>query len=177
MRNALFADDGFTMLSLFPSSLSSLPLLAASGTTSKPTSSGGSAIFLIFLLLIVGVYFLFIAPQRRKMRAQMNQQAQFDVGDEVVTKSGLFGTVRGSDGDRVHLEIAPGTTIAVMQASIARRVESALLTDDPVDEDDEAAVDEDDEDGASGEYEEHETAASSTGEQDGEAPSSGDRRR
>lgn len=93
--------------------------------------------FLIFLVVIVGAYFLFIAPQRRKMRAQMNQGSTFQVGDEVVTKSGIYGSVRSMDGDRVRLEIAHGTTIEVMKTSIARRVEPVVAeAEDEEDEED-----------------------------------------
>ena len=115
-----------------PTALATAHLVAAA----KPKTSGGSPVFFIFLIVIVGVYFLFIAPQRRKMRAQVNQQANYEPGDEVVTKGGIFGRVVAKEGDRVSLEIAEGTTIEVLMASIARRVDP-VVAEEPEPEPDE----------------------------------------
>ncbi|MCU1491624.1 MAG: yajC, partial [Acidimicrobiaceae bacterium] len=104
-----------------------------------------------FLVVVAAVYFLFIAPQRRKMRAQANQQPQFEVGDEVVTKGGLYGRIEGFDGDRVQVEIAPGTTVEMLQASIARRIDAVGLEPDADEEDAE-----DEADGEQDEHDEHE---------------------
>ncbi len=112
--------------------------------TKKPTTSGSPVIF-ILLIVVVGAYFLFIAPQRRKMRAQVNQQSQYEVGDEVVTKSGIYGTVRGKDGDRIQVEIAQDTVIEIMNQAIARRVEPVVATEPDESDDASAADDEDDE--------------------------------
>ncbi|MDA8295635.1 MAG: preprotein translocase subunit YajC [Actinomycetota bacterium] len=108
----------------------------AAASSKKPTTSGSPVIF-ILLIVVVGAYFLFIAPQRRKMKAQMSQQNQFEVDDEVVTKSGIYGTVRGKDGDRIQIEIAPGTVIEVMNQAIARRVDPVVAPE--ADESDEAS--------------------------------------
>lgn len=119
----------------------------AAATSKKPTTSGSPVIF-ILLIVVVGAYFLFIAPQRRKMKAQMSQQTQYEVDDEVVTKSGIYGTVRAKDGDRVQIEIAPGTVIAVMNQAIARRVEPVVAVEP--EESDEAGGEEEDDAPASG---------------------------
>lgn len=112
---------------LFPGlhPLAALGLLAA--TAAKKTS-GGSSVFLIFIVIIAGVYMLFIAPKRRKQRAQASQQRTFEVGDEVVTTGGIYGRVDSSEGDRVALDISEGVIIEVARTAIARRVE---VTPDP----------------------------------------------
>ncbi len=109
-----------------PATLTHPAALGAMLAATKAKTSSGSPVFFIFLIIIVGVYFLFIAPQRRKMRAQANQQATHDVGDDVVTKGGIFGRVLSKDGDRVRLEVSPGFTMDVLAASIARRVDPVL---------------------------------------------------
>lgn len=86
-------------------------------------SSGGSSVFLIFIIIIAGVYLLFIAPQRRKQRAKMNEQRSFEVGDEVVTSGGIYGRVNSSEGDRVALDIADGVVIDIARTAVARRVD------------------------------------------------------
>lgn len=107
-----------------PLPLHLLAVLDVFGATAKKTSSS-SGFFLIFLIVIAGAYMLFIAPQRRKQRAQANQQRNFEVGDEVVTTGGIYGRVEASDGDRVALDIAEGVVVEVARTAIARRVDAA----------------------------------------------------
>ena len=42
------------------------------------------------------------------------------VGDEVVITGGIFGTIRGMEGDRIELEVAPGVAITVARVAIAQ---------------------------------------------------------
>lgn len=129
-----------------PATVTHAVALGATLAATSTKSSSGSPVFFIFLIVIVGVYFLFIAPQRRKMRAQVNQQATHEVGDEVVTKGGIFGRVVSKEGDRVRLEVSPGLTMDVLAASIARRVDPVPHEDD-IDDDADAPDDEETESG------------------------------
>ena len=90
--------------------------------TKAKTSSSSSSLFLIVLLIAFGAYF-FIRPQRKRMRQQQADQRNVDVGDEIVTSSGIVGRIKSFNGDRAELEIAPGTTIEVLRQSIARRMQ------------------------------------------------------
>ena len=55
------------------------------------------------LLLLVGIfYFLLIRPQQRRMRQQRTLIEGLDVGDEVLTIGGMFGTITGGRGRRVR---------------------------------------------------------------------------
>ena len=107
-----------------------LAVLGVLAATAKKPSSGGSSYFLIFLIVIAGAYFLFIAPQRRKQRAQLGQQRSFEVGDEVVTTGGIYGRVESSDGDRVALDISEGVIIEVARTAIARRIDPTVTTEE-----------------------------------------------
>jgi preprotein translocase subunit YajC len=72
--------------------------------------------------------------QKRKLQAQQALQQQAEVGDEILTTSGIYGTIVESDDDEgtVVVEIAPGTRIKMVRAGISRR----LADDFEVDEDD-----------------------------------------
>jgi len=100
----------------------SLSLLAA-----DPKSSGGGAIVQlgIFLLIPVAMYFLLIRPQRRRQREQASMQSTIDVGDEVMTTSGLYGFITGFDGDIVWLEIDDDVQIRVTRAAVQRKVDTS----------------------------------------------------
>lgn len=88
------------------------------------SSSGSSLISLALpLLMIVGFYFLLIRPQRSRQRAQQSLLASLEVGDEVMTTGGIFGSIIEIDEDEgvVTVEIAPGTRVRMLRQGIAQR--------------------------------------------------------
>ena len=95
------------------------------------------AIFLVFWLLI-------IRPQSRRQKALQQLRSSLQPGDQVMLTSGIYGTMRSSDGDRATVEIAPGVVVYVAAAAIAS-VESADRGEDEdstsVDDDGDAADD------------------------------------
>ena len=101
-------------------------LLASAVLANADGSAGGSSLFSLALLLLVpfGMYFFMIRPQRRKLREQQSLQAALGVGDEVVTTSGIFGTITGEDGEnRFWLEIDDDVQIRIARAAITGRVD------------------------------------------------------
>jgi preprotein translocase subunit YajC len=103
-------------------------VVAATTTTKAKSSSFASSGFIFLLLIVAGAYLLFIRPQRMKMRQQM-VAPQINVGDEVVTQGGLIGHVVRFDGDRVTVEIAPGTNVMVLRTALGRRMEPTAPPD------------------------------------------------
>lgn len=79
-------------------------------------------IFAYFAVIALAFFLLIVRPQRRRLAAHRALVAALDVGDEVVTTGGIFGTIRGIDDDRVDLEVAPGVAITVARAAIAQAV-------------------------------------------------------
>jgi preprotein translocase subunit YajC len=79
----------------------------------------------IFLLIPLALYFLMIRPQRRRMREQSALQSALQVGDEVVTTSGLYGFITGFDEDRVWLEIDEDVQIRLARGAISTKVNTS----------------------------------------------------
>ncbi|WP_217702783.1 preprotein translocase subunit YajC [Nocardioides guangzhouensis] len=73
-------------------------------------------IFLIFWLLV-------IRPASRRQRKLQAVQRALQVGDPVITGSGVFGTVRSIDDDKVRLEVAEGVVLTVARQSVVGVVE------------------------------------------------------
>lgn len=85
---------------------------------------------LIFLGLLIAIfYFLLIRPQKKRMAEHQALVESVDLGDTVITMSGLYGTVKAIGDDDVELEIAPGTTVRFMKNAIGRRVTEDLETE------------------------------------------------
>jgi preprotein translocase subunit YajC len=114
----------------------------------QTTQGGNPLAFLLPFALIGGVfYFLLIRPQQRRAKAQQALVAAVEVGDEIVTTGGVYGTVTGIDDEdgTLTVEIAPGTQIKMMRGGVGRRLVDDVYEDDEDDEDD-ADGDEDGED-------------------------------
>jgi preprotein translocase subunit YajC len=110
-----------------------LSFLSAAKTDT--TTSGNPAVQLIFFVLIgVVFYFLLIRPQQRRARAQRELLSAIEVGDEVLTSSGMFGRITEIEDDEIVLEVAPGLNLRFVRGAIARR----LTEDEPDAEEEEA---------------------------------------
>jgi preprotein translocase subunit YajC len=93
--------------------------------------------FLPLLLMGVVFYFLLIRPQNQRRRAQLEMQSDVEVGDEIVTTAGIYGTITEIDDDYgiVTGEVAPNTDIRMARAAIAQRlVDDAEFVDEDEDE-------------------------------------------
>jgi preprotein translocase subunit YajC len=64
--------------------------------------------FLLLLLPLVALYFLIIRPTQTRRRRQTDLIAALQPGAEVITHSGLHGTVVAVTDDSVEVSIAPG---------------------------------------------------------------------
>ncbi len=95
-------------------------ILAALLAASK--SNGGSVGYVIFPALILVFYFLMIRPQRTRMRAHQDLLSHIEVGDEVETIGGIFGTIRSVTDDEFLIEISPGTTIRASRGAVRRKL-------------------------------------------------------
>jgi preprotein translocase subunit YajC len=98
----------------------------------ESSSGGGSGAIIqlgILLLIPFAMYFFLIRPQRRRMREQQELQRSIQVGDEVITTSGVYGIITGEDGDsRFWLEIDDDVQIRIARAAISGKAS----TDDGV---------------------------------------------
>jgi len=97
------------------------------GILAQDSAQNGSSLIGLALpvLLIVGFYFLLIRPQRNRQRAQQALVASLEVGDDVMTTGGIFGTI---------VEIAPGTRIRMLRQGISQRFVEDTFEDDDGDE-------------------------------------------
>jgi preprotein translocase subunit YajC len=108
-----------------------LSILAASDSGSGSLAG----LFIPMALIGAAMYFLMIRPQRRKMRASATLQSSIEIGDEVMTTSGLYGFVTLIDGDIAWLEIDDNVQIRIARQALQRKVdtsqgETAVPSDD-----------------------------------------------
>lgn len=80
-------------------------------------------IVIVYLVVLVALFFvLIVRPQRRQAAAHRALVQSIEVGSEVITSGGIFGTVRAVDDDVLDLEVAKGIVVKVARGAIAQRV-------------------------------------------------------
>lgn len=68
------------------------------------------------------MYFFMIRPQQKKARLHRDLLDSLDIGDEVITASGLYGMITDFDGGTVFIEISDGVEIKISRDTIANKV-------------------------------------------------------
>ena len=71
-----------------------------------------------FILVFVIFYVLIILPSRKKQKKHQEMVEALKPGDKIVTTGGIYGTVMGSQKDRVELKISANVKIDVTRNAI-----------------------------------------------------------
>ena len=78
---------------------------------------------LLALLITFGLmWVLLILPQQRRMRQHQEVIASLEVGDEVVTAGGVYGTITSVDEETLAVEVAPGVVLRVLRNAVTQRI-------------------------------------------------------
>ncbi len=94
-------------------------LAQASAPAGAPSGPGGSLMsFLPFILLMAAMWFLMIAPQRKKQKEHAKMIAALKSGDEVLTTGGIYGTVVTVRDDRIVVRIGDSTKVELAKGFV-----------------------------------------------------------
>ena len=88
----------------------------AAPAAAAPSLFGG---LMPIILLFAAMYFLMIAPQRKKQKAHDKMLTELKTGDEVVTNGGIFGQITNVKDDRFVLRVSDNTKIEVGKSFIS----------------------------------------------------------
>jgi preprotein translocase subunit YajC len=73
------------------------------------------------VVMFAAFYFLLIRPQRKRQQAQAQIAAQLKTGDRVITWSGIYGEIVGSDEDTIMIKVESGATIRMARMAVAQK--------------------------------------------------------
>ena len=74
---------------------------------------------MVLALPLLGIWLLVIRPAQRRQREAVELNAQLTVGQQVMTTSGLYGTIAELDDESAHLEVAPGVVLRFARRAVA----------------------------------------------------------
>lgn len=106
-------------------------------TAASGAENGSFSVLILALPLALLAYLIF--SQRRRARREAKAQQGLQVGDPVMTRAGMFGSVSALEGPLVHVEIAPGVVVVFDRRAVIPG--AAPATDQPVNEHDEESSD------------------------------------
>jgi len=102
------------MTSLF----ASLPIFADGTAAPAPSGAQSLITFLPMVLIFVAMYFLMIAPQRKKQKEHQKMLESLDSGDQIITAGGIYGEITNKKDDRFVVRIADNTKIEIGKSFI-----------------------------------------------------------
>jgi len=76
------------------------------------------AAFLIIIVAFGFLYFVLMRPQKRRQVESQRMLQSLEVGDEIVTAGGIFGTITALGDDEVRVEIAPQLEVRVARRAV-----------------------------------------------------------
>jgi preprotein translocase subunit YajC len=101
---------------------------------------------MLILAVALGALWLMSSRTRKQQRAAQEFRNNLVPGDEVMTASGLLGTVVAVEDDVITLESSPGAHTRWIRAAIAKKIEPPVEEIDDVEDDADLEDDLDDQD-------------------------------
>jgi preprotein translocase subunit YajC len=93
--------------------------------------------YIFILVLLALMWFMLIRPQRRRQVEAQRMLQTIEVGKEIVTAGGVYGTITAVEDDEVRLRIADGVEIRLAKRAVAGVIsEDDEPEDEPEGEDD-----------------------------------------
>jgi preprotein translocase subunit YajC len=98
------------------------------------------ALLIILVLVLAVSYVVLIRPQRQRQAEHQLAIENAEVGDEILTTGGIYGTIMEADGDDIVVDLAPS---GGMPVHMTRRGIAVVLPPEGEEEADEEAEDAD----------------------------------
>ena len=92
--------------------------------------------YFFILILLALMWFMLIRPQRRRQVEAQKMMESLEVGKEIVTAGGLYGTITDLQDDEVRVEVADG-----VEVRLAKRAVAAIVSEEEEPEDSEPGDD------------------------------------
>ena len=97
-----------------------IDLIVKEGAAPAPQANALS-MFIPMIAVFVIFYFLLIRPQKKQQKKHQEMLLQLKKGDDVVTNSGIFGSIFAVEEKFFVLTIAEKTKIKILKSQIATK--------------------------------------------------------
>ncbi len=81
-------------------------------------------VLVAFLVVMFGLmYFVFMRPQRKRMKERQQMVSELKRGDKVITAGGIYGVIENISEDSALIKVESGATIRIARTSISGKRE------------------------------------------------------
>lgn len=88
-----------------------------------PQAQGGGYQMLIFIVLMFGaMYFLMIAPQRKRQKQHQQMIKELKSGDRVITIGGIIGVITNVKEKTFVLRLCDNTKVEFLKSAISEKM-------------------------------------------------------
>lgn len=98
-----------------------IPIALAESTTKPPVKPHFIEQIMPFVFIFLLFYFLLIRPAQKRHKQHQEVITSLKKGDQVLTNSGIIGTIQGLTEEFVTLEIAENVRIKILRSQISSR--------------------------------------------------------
>lgn len=77
---------------------------------------------LIMFFLFVGMWFILIAPQRKRQKKHDEMVRNLKRGDQILLSSGFYGEIVGVRDDRFEVKISDNTVVGVHKSFVSAKL-------------------------------------------------------
>ncbi len=102
-------------------------VLVTESSAEAPSSFSNSGM-VIWILLFVAMWFLLIAPQRKKDKLRRKMLAETKVGDNVITIGGICGTITNKRDKTYILKVSDNAKIEVLISAVNQNLTQEAAT-------------------------------------------------
>ncbi len=86
--------------------------------------SGGMTMIIFWFLILGAMWFFLVAPQRKKQKQHTKMIEELVTGDDVITASGIYGTITNVKDDRFVIRIAENTKVEIQKSFVQGKIAS-----------------------------------------------------
>jgi preprotein translocase subunit YajC len=87
--------------------------------TASPAPAGAGMMNLIFIgFMFAAMWFLIIAPQKKKQKEHAKMLAALEAGAQVITAGGIYGEITYVKDDRFVIRIADGVKVEIAKSYV-----------------------------------------------------------
>jgi preprotein translocase subunit YajC len=88
-------------------------------------AGGGFTTLIFFAFIFAGMWFLIIAPQRKRQKQHEAMIRAIQSGDKIVTAGGIIGTVTNVKDDRITVKIAENTKVEINRSFVHAKLDAS----------------------------------------------------
>ena len=100
--------------------------IATTTAVAPQTAPSLMGMALPFIVMLGIMYFLMIRPQQKKLKEHQTLVSSLKTGDEVVTTSGIIGTIAGINEKVVTLEVSKNVQFKILRSQVNQVVKGQI---------------------------------------------------